>query len=44
MIIYSNYNFRTCEKYKKDLIKVMNASKYLEEGLGIKIDDDIKCH
>ena len=32
MIIYSNYNFRTCEKYKKDLIKVMNASKYLEEG------------
>ena len=42
MIIYSNYNFRTCEKYKKDLIKVMNASKCLEEGLGIKIDRNIK--
>ena len=42
MLIYSNYNFRVCEKYEKDLIKVMNASKYLEEGLGIKIDENIK--
>lgn len=41
MLIYSNYNFKVCEKYKKDLINVMNASKYLEEGLGIIMDKNI---
>lgn len=28
-------------RLRKDLIKIMNASKYLEKGLGVKIDENI---